>query len=392
MIKNKKAFDINNTKKHYAIIAKENSFTTKKLLDLKSQNAYNKVGYNKSGDATITQRINTIIDDAQNEKSLDNIDIQFKYISWLNYYFVNSGENGQVIRDLSSYMENYFSMEYAEFLNLNTGNSSLSYYIFSKMRYQNLRNKNMLNNEIKKFDLIDYTQRLKADMMSVLENIRNYTKKLNEEKNKLSEKETQTEDEKKRIKDINDSLDTTINDEEDELEKSVINNKYIKKHGPLLNKSIDEKEFEEFLKKKKDILKDLNLTNLEEIEIFDKLDFDIKNLKNKNTWIDQLSNGTSSKNIKKLIEKVYDDSAVYYKKVILSLRFENVNIENIKIANDGSFMDENHDEITIKRFNLSNLNLSEIKKIADLKHKEYIHTNIEKIKKNYPFVDFNKIL
>jgi hypothetical protein len=138
----------------------------------------------------------------------------------------------------------------------------------------------------------------------------------------LSEKETQTEDEKKRIKDINDSLDTTINDEEDELEKSVINNKYIKKNGPLLNKSIHDIEFEKYVKNKNEILKDLNLTNMEEIELFDKLDFDIKNLKNKNTWIDQLSNGTSSKNIKKLIEKVYDDSAVYYKKVILSLRFE----------------------------------------------------------------------
>ena len=43
-------------------------------------------------------------------------------------------------------------------------------------------------------------------------------------------------------------------------------------------------------------------------------------------------------------------------------------------------------------YEYSNLTLSEIKKIADIKHKEYINTNIEKIKKSYPFVDFNKIL
>jgi hypothetical protein len=76
----KKAFDINKTSKHYVIIAKEKNFATRLMGDLKAKKAYTKQGYNKSGDLVISQRINTVIDDIQNEKSLDNIDIQFKYI------------------------------------------------------------------------------------------------------------------------------------------------------------------------------------------------------------------------------------------------------------------------------------------------------------------------
>ena len=90
---------------------------------MRSKNAYNKVGYNKSGDSTVTQRINSIIDDIQNEKDLNNIDNQFKYISWLIFYNENSAENVKIIKNLSSYIQNYFLSNYDEWVDLNTGNT-----------------------------------------------------------------------------------------------------------------------------------------------------------------------------------------------------------------------------------------------------------------------------
>ena len=128
----KVTFDIKKTALHYKIIAKEKGFKNQNLDKLISDNAYNKTGYNKSGDSTITQRINTIIDDIQTEKNLDNIDIQFKYISWLKFYNENSGdENGKIIKNLNSYMDNYFSINYNEWQDLGTGDNSLPYFIIA---------------------------------------------------------------------------------------------------------------------------------------------------------------------------------------------------------------------------------------------------------------------
>ena len=135
------------------------------------------------------------------------------------------------------------------------------------------------------------------------------------------------------------------------------------------------------------------------MEVFENIDNMVVNLENKNNWITQLREGKSYDEIKRLIKKVYNDSIIYYKKVILSLRFKDINIEDIVIAPDKAFCKESKDkklyEIKLGGFfNLvySDLDLHDIKKIADIKHKEFVNLGIENIKKKYPFIDYNKIL
>jgi hypothetical protein len=74
----------------YKQIAKDKELEPKTLGSVTIE----KSGYNFTKDENITRRINSIIMDSQK----DNLDNQFKYISWLIYYNENSGGNGKIIK------------------------------------------------------------------------------------------------------------------------------------------------------------------------------------------------------------------------------------------------------------------------------------------------------
>lgn len=95
------------------------------------------------------------------------------------------------------------------------------------------------------------------------------------------------------------------------------------------------------------------------------------------------------------INKIYSNSKEYFKKLIISMKYyyydgnpiklEDIEINNNEIKIDGDLFDkDNYIENT-------DLTIDNIKKIAIESTKNKINEDINKIKKTYFFIDFNKL-
>ena len=141
---------------------------------------------------------------------MENLEKEFYYLKYLNIYNkLNETDTRRVIKDLKSYMQNFFGTDYEEWSNLGAGDESLPYYIITKIEMDNniktgplkksLTQYRYENNENKKSIIL-------GNMNTLFEKIKNYNKKLQEDKNKIQNKENKDKKDEEELQKIEEKL------------------------------------------------------------------------------------------------------------------------------------------------------------------------------------------